>query len=98
MTATPIYDIDQFLADPHVRAREIVVDLPDEEMGTVPMHAVVPRLSATPGHIRTPAPALGQHSAALLGELGCSVEELAALARDGVVGLGAATAGQGRKR
>ncbi|MGO8919623.1 MAG: CaiB/BaiF CoA transferase family protein [Stellaceae bacterium] len=98
VTAAPIYDIDQFLADPHVRAREIVVDLPDEEMGTVPMHAVVPRLSATPGHIRTPAPALGQHSAALLGELGCSVEELAALARDGVVGLGAATAGQGRKR
>ncbi len=89
VTAAPIYDIDQFLADPHVRAREIVVDLPDEELGTVSMHNVVPRLSLTPGHIRTPAPALGEHTAALLGEIGCSRAELDALARAGVIRLGA---------
>ena len=56
VTAAPVYDIEQFLADPHVQAREIVTDLPDDEMGSVPMHAVVPRLSDTPGEIRTPAP------------------------------------------
>ncbi len=89
VTAAPIYDIDQFLADPHVRAREIVVDLPDEDLGTVSMHNVVPRLSLTPGHIRTPAPALGEHTAALLGEIGCSRAELEALARAGVIRLGA---------
>jgi crotonobetainyl-CoA:carnitine CoA-transferase CaiB-like acyl-CoA transferase len=88
VTAAPIYDIDQFLADPHVRAREIVVDLPDAEMGTVPMHAIVPRLSLTPGHIRTPAPGLGEHSAAILGQLGCGAAELEALARAGIVRLG----------
>jgi len=87
VTAAPIYDIDQFLDDPHVQAREIVVDLPDAEMGTVPMHHVVPRLSETPGHIRTPAPALGEHTADLLAGLGCGAEEIAALARDGVVRL-----------
>ena len=38
MTAAPVYDIDQFIADPHVQAREIVTELPDPEMGTVPMH------------------------------------------------------------
>ncbi|HJT09100.1 MAG TPA: CoA transferase, partial [Stellaceae bacterium] len=89
VTAAPIYDIDQFLADPHVRAREIVVDLPDDELGTVPMHNVVPRLSLTPGHIRTPAPTLGEHTAALLGEVGCSATELDALARSGIIRLGA---------
>jgi crotonobetainyl-CoA:carnitine CoA-transferase CaiB-like acyl-CoA transferase len=89
VTAAPIYDIDQFLADPHVRAREIVVDLPDEELGTVPMHNIVPRLSLTPGHIRMPAPALGEHTAALLGEIGCSAADIDALARDGVIRLGA---------
>ncbi|HEX7968071.1 MAG TPA: CoA transferase, partial [Stellaceae bacterium] len=89
ITAAPIYDIDQFLADPHVQAREIVVDLPDEELGTVPMHNIVPRLSLTPGHIRTPAPALGEHTAALLGEIGCSAADLDALARAGIIRLGA---------
>jgi crotonobetainyl-CoA:carnitine CoA-transferase CaiB-like acyl-CoA transferase len=72
VTAAPVYDIDQFIADPHVRAREIVIELPDAEMGSVPMHAVVPRLSGTPGDIRTPAPALGEHNHEILGGLGLS--------------------------
>jgi crotonobetainyl-CoA:carnitine CoA-transferase CaiB-like acyl-CoA transferase len=38
----------------------------------VPMHAVVPRLSGTPGDIRTPAPALGEHNNEILGGLGLS--------------------------
>ncbi|MGH7060779.1 MAG: CaiB/BaiF CoA transferase family protein [Stellaceae bacterium] len=59
VTAAPVYDIDQFMADPHVLAREIVVDLPDGEIGALPMHNVVPRLSATPGRLRRPAPGLG---------------------------------------
>src|SRR5918911_3632973 len=33
VTAAPVYDIDQFMADPHVNAREILVDLPDDEIG-----------------------------------------------------------------
>jgi len=100
VTAAPIYDIDQFLADPHVRARDIVVDLPDDEMGSVPMHTIVPRLSLTPGHIRTPAPKLGEHSAAILGELGCAAADIEALARSGIVRLGEAgkTRKQGRVR
>jgi len=72
VTAAPVYDIDQFIADPHVQARQIVTDLPDAEMGTVPMHAVVPRLSETPGEIRTAAPSLGQHNNEILGGLGLS--------------------------
>src|SRR3954471_4682506 len=76
VTAAPVYDIDQFIADPHVQARGIVADLPDREMGSVPMHAVVPRLSGTPGEIRTPAPALGEHNDAILGALGLDAAAL----------------------
>jgi crotonobetainyl-CoA:carnitine CoA-transferase CaiB-like acyl-CoA transferase len=79
VTAAPVYDIEQFLADPHVQAREIVVDLPDTEMGSVPMHAVVPRLSGTPGAIRTPAPALGEHTHEILSSLGLTDDDLAKL-------------------
>jgi len=70
ITAAPVYDIDQFIADPHVKARGIVVDLPDKDMGTIPMHAVVPRLSASPGVLRRPAPELGEHTAEVLARLG----------------------------
>jgi crotonobetainyl-CoA:carnitine CoA-transferase CaiB-like acyl-CoA transferase len=70
ITAAPVYDIAQFMEDPHVKARQILVDLPDEQMGTIPMHAVVPRLSASPGAIRRPAPKLGEHTEEILQRFG----------------------------
>jgi crotonobetainyl-CoA:carnitine CoA-transferase CaiB-like acyl-CoA transferase len=85
VTAAPVYDIDQFVADPHVLAREIVVELPDEEMGSVPMHNVVPRLSGTPGRLRRPAPRLGEHTAEVLGGIGRDAAALAELAASGVI-------------
>jgi len=39
-------------------------------MGQLPMHNVVPRLSETPGAIRRPAPAVGQHNTEIFDELG----------------------------
>ena len=88
VTVGPIYDIAQFVQDPHVIAREIVVDLPDDEMGTLPMHNVVPKMSGTPGAIRTPAPKLGQHNAEILSGLGLGEAELQSLATDGVIYAG----------
>jgi crotonobetainyl-CoA:carnitine CoA-transferase CaiB-like acyl-CoA transferase len=70
ITAAPVYDISQLIADPHVQAREILVDMPDEQMGTIPMHHVVPRLSESPGVLRYPAPELGEHTAQVLARLG----------------------------
>ncbi len=76
------------MADPHVIAREILVDLADDEMGLLPMHNVIPRLSETPGRLRRPAPALGEHTAEILGGLGLDRAALDGLARDGVIALG----------
>src|ERR1700724_2905518 len=87
VTAAPVYDIDQLTADPHVTAREILVDLPDAEMGRLPMHNVIPRLSATPGRLRRPAPALGEHTAEILGSLGLDCAEIEGLAREGIIRL-----------
>ena len=87
VTAAPVYDIDQFLADPHVLAREIVVDVPDKETGQITMHNIIPRLSETPGRLRTPAPRIGEHTADILGQFGIARETLEALAAEGIVGL-----------
>ena len=76
ITAAPVYDIDQLIDDPHVAEREILVELPDADLGHVAMHAVVPRLAATPGAIRTPAPRLGEHTDEVLRMLGRSEAEI----------------------
>ena len=87
VTAAPVYDIDQFMADPHVVAREILVEVPDADVGGLPMHNVIPRLSATPGHLRRPAPRLGEHTAEILGSLGLDRQALAALAAEGIIAI-----------
>jgi crotonobetainyl-CoA:carnitine CoA-transferase CaiB-like acyl-CoA transferase len=85
VTAAPVYDIGQFLDDPHVQERGIVVEAPDTEMGEVPMHAVLPRLSGTPGGLRRPAPAIGQHTREIFARIGYSDERIDALAQKGVI-------------
>ncbi len=89
VTVGPIYDVSQIIGDPHVAAREMVAEYPDDEMGGVPMHSVTPRLSATPGAIRAPAPKLGEHNAEILGALGLDAAELKRLAAAGVIHAGA---------
>jgi crotonobetainyl-CoA:carnitine CoA-transferase CaiB-like acyl-CoA transferase len=85
VTATPVYEIDQLMDDPHVQARGILVDAPDDEAGSVPMHGIIPRLSATPGALRLPAPALGEHSRSVLASIGWDAARIDALTRAGVI-------------
>ncbi len=82
LTIGPVLDIVDALADEHYRARETVVQMAED--GVV-LQNVVPRLSATPGAIRLPAPELGEHNAELYGELGIGADELERLAEDGVI-------------
>ena len=85
ITAAPVYDIDQLIDDPHVAEREILVEMPDADLGHVAMHAVVPRLAATPGAIRSAAAGRGEHTGEVLRMLGRSDEQIAALKASGAV-------------
>ena len=67
--AGPILDYAQVVADPHTRAREMVVEMEHHEAGTVRALGIPVKLSATPGTIRRPAPLLGQHSDEIRAEL-----------------------------
>jgi len=85
VTVGPVYTIADAVADVHFRHRRIVVDVEDAELGTVPMHNSVPRLSLSPGVWRRPAPRLGEHTEAVLAEAGFDSEAIAQLKQEGVV-------------
>lgn len=69
-TVGPIYSVADIATDPHFAEREIVIDVEDSEFGSLPMHNILPRLSATPGVWRRPAPDLGEHTREVLEEVG----------------------------
>jgi formyl-CoA transferase len=85
VTVGPILDASQIGNDPHVRARGLFAEIDDADMGQIPMHQPVPRLDATPGRIRHPAPRLGQHNAEVLARVGVDANRLASLYRDGII-------------
>ncbi|MEM9783560.1 MAG: CoA transferase [Pseudomonadota bacterium] len=86
VTVGPICDIADLIDHPYIRGREILQDFEDTDLGRLPMHQAFPRLSATPGAVRAPAPELGQHNTAILAELGYAEEARADLAGKGVLG------------
>ena len=85
VTAAPVYDQPHFLDDPHVQARGIIVEAPDDELGTALHHAPVPRLSGTPGALRNQAPALGQHNDAEYSRIGYDSARIRALRDAGAI-------------
>ena len=80
VTIGPIMDVAGLETDHYVAGREALIEVPDAQMpeGWLPMHGEVPRLSATPGILRNPAPTLGQDNDTLLGPL-LGAKELARL-------------------
>jgi crotonobetainyl-CoA:carnitine CoA-transferase CaiB-like acyl-CoA transferase len=85
VTVGPVYSIADAMDDAHFREREIIVDVEDTELGKLPMHNILPRLSRTPGVWRRPAPRLGEHTDGVLAEAGFSREDIARLREDGAV-------------
>lgn len=76
---SPVNDIAQIFADPHIQARENIVPVADEELGSLRMQDVVGKFSRTPGRIRNAGPRLGQHNREILVDmLGFSPDELEA--------------------
>ena len=83
VTVGPVYTIADATADPHFRDRGIIVDVEDRELGKVPMHNIVPRLSETPGGWQKPAPGLGEHTDTILAEAGLNDDAIAKLRASG---------------
>jgi crotonobetainyl-CoA:carnitine CoA-transferase CaiB-like acyl-CoA transferase len=83
--AGPIYNMAQVYADPHVRDRNMVVELEHPVAGKIKNIGIPVKLSVTPGQMRHPAPLLGQHTEEVLLWLGLELSELAHLRQLGVI-------------
>jgi formyl-CoA transferase len=59
VTVGPVCDPADLMDSAFIREREALISLPDADMGRLPMHNIPARLSATPGAMARPAPALG---------------------------------------
>ena len=75
----PINDLADVFADPQVLARQMTVEMPHPLSGSVRLVASPMKFSATPVQYRRPPPLLGEHTAQILGELGLTGAEIAAL-------------------
>ena len=83
--AGKVYTVADIATDPHFRAREMILTQKTREGYEVEVPGIVPKLSGTPGTVRTAAPRLGEDTDAVLREMGLSDEQIAQLRRTGTV-------------
>jgi crotonobetainyl-CoA:carnitine CoA-transferase CaiB-like acyl-CoA transferase len=80
-----VYTLDEVFSDPQVVHRQMIVEAEHPTLGKVRQVGIAPRLSDTPGKVRSLSPLLGEHSEEVLSELGYSQKEIESLRREGVV-------------
>jgi crotonobetainyl-CoA:carnitine CoA-transferase CaiB-like acyl-CoA transferase len=86
---TPVNRIDQIVAEPQVRSCDMIVDMEVPQLGPIRMAGLPIKFTETSGRIDLPPPHLGEHSEAILRELGFGKQELDRLVASGAVGLAA---------
>ena len=85
-TIAPVYNVSDILADEHYTARQAVIEVEDDELGTGLVQNTFPKFSETPGEVRHLGPPLGAHNDAVYGEyLGYDDELRAELESEGVI-------------
>ena len=83
--AGKVYTAKDIAEDPHYRARDMLLTQETRDGYSVEVPGIVPKLSATPGTIRSSAPHLGDDTDAVLAEMGLNAEQIALLRSKGVV-------------
>lgn len=82
----PIMNLQQVVADPHIQARNMIVELMHPVVGKLLVPGVPIKFSETPASISSAAPALGEHNEEVFGQLlGMSGAEIAELKEKGAI-------------
>jgi crotonobetainyl-CoA:carnitine CoA-transferase CaiB-like acyl-CoA transferase len=82
--ATPVRAMDEAVADVHNVARNMVIEV-DSPVGKIKHPGIGPKLSETPGQVRSTGPLLGQHTDEVLKGLGLDAAKIASLRESGIV-------------
>jgi crotonobetainyl-CoA:carnitine CoA-transferase CaiB-like acyl-CoA transferase len=80
-----VYDARDVIEDPHIRATEMLTEVPDEDLGPLLQHNVMWRMSRTPGRIRFTGRRIGQDTAEVLGELDFTPDEIDRMREEGAI-------------
>jgi len=81
-----VYSMDEVFSDPQVISRKALIEVEDPKLGKIRQVGVLPRLSKTPGSVRTLAPLHGDHTDDILRELGYGIDEINNYHRKGIIG------------
>ncbi len=84
--AARIYTVADIFDDPHYRAREMLLDVDDADLGAVTVTGIVPKLSQTPGAVWRAGPRIGEDTLAVLrDELALTEQQIQGLQQSGIV-------------
>ena len=83
--AGKVYTAKDIAEDPHYRARDMILKQATRDGHEVEVPGIVPKLSATPGTVRSSAPRLGDDTDEVLSGMGLSAADIAALRQKGIV-------------
>jgi len=86
--AGPINTVGEILEDPHMHAREMVVELTHPEYGPLRTLGIPIKLSDTPGVVETAPPKFGEHNSEVLRQIGYSDTDIAGLEKEGITTKG----------
>ena len=83
--ASKVYSLDETFSDPHVLHRQMMIELEHPDLGKIKQVGIAPKLSDTPGKVRTLSPLLGDHTEEILQNLGYSGEDIGLWRQEGVI-------------
>jgi len=84
--AGKVYTLDEVFSDPQVLQRQMVTEIEHPTLGKIKQAGIAPKLSHTPGKVRTFTPLTGEHTEEVLRGLGFSREEIENLRQEGAIG------------
>jgi crotonobetainyl-CoA:carnitine CoA-transferase CaiB-like acyl-CoA transferase len=85
LLTAPINEMPDVVADPQIRHNDMIQNIEHTLEGTVDVTNIPIKFFGTPGGVRLPPPALGEHTDPILAELGYDAATIEALTGDGIV-------------
>jgi formyl-CoA transferase len=76
ITVGPVLDISEIIEHPYILDRNILIEHYNNEYGNILMHQAFPRLSKTPGKVKSSAPSIGENTTNILKEIGLTKSQI----------------------